>query len=108
MVRCVGFEGFSFSGVMGGNGGAAVVAQRCGALRGRSGRERGGNRASTGYSVWHNWTDQASYVRKGWEIMKQRIAQHYADYTREKGSSVATEWKKMAATMRAKGDGAHE
>ena len=40
--------------------------------------------------------------------MKQRIAQHYADYTREKGSSVATEWKKMAATMRAKGDGAHE
>jgi hypothetical protein len=34
--------------------------------------------------------------------MKQQIAQHYADYTREKCSAVATEWKKMEATMRMK------
>jgi hypothetical protein len=51
---------------------------------------------------FNHWTDQRSYVRKGWEIMRQQIAQHYADDTRAKCSSVATEWKKMEATMRVK------
>jgi hypothetical protein len=51
---------------------------------------------------FNHWTDQRSYVRKGWETAKQQLAQHDADYTREKCTWVATEWKKMEATMRVK------
>jgi hypothetical protein len=51
---------------------------------------------------FNHWTDQRSYVRKGWETAKQQLAQRDADYTREKCSWVATEWKNMEATMRVK------
>jgi hypothetical protein len=51
---------------------------------------------------FNHWTDQGSYVRQGWEMMKQQIAQHDADYTRKKCSWVATEWEKMESTMQVK------
>jgi hypothetical protein len=39
-------------------------------------------------------------VQEGWDFMKQEVAKHEADYTREKCNSwVAKEWGKMLVTM---------
>jgi opacity protein-like surface antigen len=43
--------------------------------------------------------DQSSYVQQGWDLIKQEIAKHASDYTREKCSWVGTEWQKMVKTM---------
>ena len=51
---------------------------------------------------FNHFTDQRSFMQQGWETMKQWIAQHDADYTQEKCSWVAREWKKMKSTMRVK------
>jgi hypothetical protein len=44
-------------------------------------------------------TDQTAFVQEGWDAIKQEIAKHESDYTREKCSSVADEWARMVATM---------
>lgn len=44
-------------------------------------------------------SDQTSYVQQGWDVMKQEIAKHASDYTREKCAWVSVEWQKMVHTM---------
>lgn len=43
-------------------------------------------------------TDQSAFVRQGWDAIKQEIARH-EEYTQEKCSWVANEWRKMVETM---------
>lgn len=44
-------------------------------------------------------TDQSAFVREGWDAIKQEVANHESEYTKEKCSWVAREWGKMVATM---------
>jgi hypothetical protein len=43
--------------------------------------------------------DQSAFVQEGWDAIKQEIAKHESEYTRERCSSVANDWGKMLATM---------
>lgn len=44
-------------------------------------------------------TDQSAFVQQGWDAIKLEIVRHESEYTQEKCSWVANEWRKMVETM---------